>query len=258
MSRIKEAFAQAKAENRAVFAGYLTAGYPNEEEFIGHALNLLEHADLFEIGIPYSDPLGDGPTVQQSGEQVLKQGMSTAKVFEFIKELRAKTSKPIVVMTYYNPIYCYAGGEEGFLKALKESGADGAILPDLPPDEADTLLPIARQLDLDTIFLIAPTSTEERLKIVAEASRGFIYAVSVTGVTGARQSLPAEVADLVNKAKAVSDLPIVVGFGISNSQTARPITKVADGIAVGSALIRSVAENNLAAVAADIAGACQR
>ncbi len=258
MSRIKEVFAKAKAENRAAFIVYLTAGYPNESDFIKYSLNMLEHADMIELGIPYSDPLGDGPTVQRAGEQVLQQGMTTAKVFELIKILRQKTDKAIVVMTYYNPIYCYSGGEEGFLKALKDSGADGAILPDLPADEADTLIPIARKLDLDTIFLIAPTSTDKRLKIVAEASRGFIYAVSVTGVTGARQSLPTEVTGLVKRAKAITDLPIAVGFGISNAKTANPIAKIADGVVVGSAMIQSVADNNLNELAAEIAAACKR
>jgi len=258
MSRIKEAFARAKAENRAAFIAYLTAGYPDEESFVTETLKLFEYADIVEVGIPYSDPLGDGPTVQQAGEQVLRQGMTTAKMFDFIKELREKTDKAIVVMTYYNPIYCHAGGEEGFLKALKESGADGVILPDLPADEADTLIPIARDLDLDTIFLIAPTSTDERIEIVAEASRGFIYAVSVTGVTGARQSLPAEVTDLVARAKAITELPIAVGFGISNAQTANPIAKVADGVVVGSAIIKAVAGNYADALAAEIAAACKR
>jgi len=258
MKRIAKAFEAAKKENRAVFAAYLTAGYPNEKDFLIQSQKLLQYADLFELGIPYSDPLGDGPTIQQSGAQVLNQGMTTTKTLELLKKLREKTEKPIVVMTYYNSIYCYHRGEEGFLEDLKAAGADGMILPDLPPDEADSLIPIARKLDLDTIFLIAPTSTPERLKVVSEASRGFIYAVSVTGVTGARQSLPSEVAGIVKNAKKYSDLPIVVGFGISGQETAKPVAKVADGIAVGSALIKAVADNSLEPLAKEIAEACKR
>ena len=258
MKRIAKAFENAKQENRAAFIGYLTAGYPTEAEFLIQAEKLLQYADLLEVGIPYSDPLGDGPTVQQSGGLVLSRGMTTAKTFELIKRLREKTEKAIAVMTYYNPIYCYQGGERQFVADLKEAGADGMILPDLPADEAGSLLPIARELDIDTIFLIAPTSTVERLQIVSEASRGFIYAVSVTGVTGARESLPDEVGNLVKEVKKYSDLPIAVGFGISNKETANPIAKIADGVVVGSALIKAVANNSLESLAKEIAEACKR
>ena len=259
MSRISDAFANAKAENRAAFVPYLTAGFPMQEKFVDQALELLEIADLLEVGLPYSDPLGDGPTIQKASETVLEAGMTTAKTFALIKELRSKTDKPLVMMTYYNPIYCYKKGEEDFLKDLKDAGADGVILPDLPPDEADTLIPIARKLELDTIFLVAPTSTDERLKTVTEACRGFIYAVSVTGVTGARNALPADVPDLVNRTRSFSDLPVAVGFGVSGHDTAKPVAEVADGVVVGSALIKSIANNgDTKGLAEEIAGACAR
>ncbi len=259
MSRINDAFASAKAENRAAFVPYLTAGFPTEDTFVEQALGLLEVADLLEVGLPYSDPLGDGPTIQKASEAVLEQGMSIQKTFELIKELRSKTYKPLVMMTYYNPIYCYKNGEADFLKDLKDAGADGVILPDLPPDEADTLIPIARELELDTVFLVAPTSTDERLKTVTEACTGFIYAVSVTGVTGARNALPADVPDLVNRTKAFSDLPVAVGFGVSGHDTAKPVAEVADGVVVGSALIKSIAnEGDTKALAEEIANACVR
>ncbi len=259
MGRISEAFHQAKEANRSAFIAYLTGGFPDEASFLDKAMSILEDADLLEIGLPYSDPLGDGPTIQKSSEQVLAQGMTTAKTFELISKLREKTEKPLLLMTYYNPIYCYKGGEAAFLKKLKEAGADGVILPDLPPDQADTLIPLARAEDVDTVFLVAPTSTPERLELVTKACRGFIYAVSVTGVTGARAALPQDVPDLVRRTKAISDLPVAVGFGVSGYDTAKPIADVADGVVVGSALIKTIAENgDLKALTREIARACKR
>lgn len=259
MSRIDLAFEQAKTEGRAAFIPYLTAGFPDEEQFLHYARELLELADVLEVGLPYSDPLGDGPTIQRSSERVLKQGITTHKVLELIATLREKSDKAIAVMTYYNPIYCYKTGEQGFLADLKAAGADGVILPDLPPDEAETLIPAARELDIDTIFLVAPTSTKKRLERVTAACRGFIYAVSVTGVTGARESLPSEVSQLVNRTKAVSNLPVAVGFGIAGAQTARSVAAVADGVVVGSALIQAIGDGqDVRALAADIVQACRR
>jgi tryptophan synthase alpha chain len=258
MSRIDSAFQKAKAENRAAFVPYLTAGFPDERKFIEVALGLLTVADVLEVGLPYSDPLGDGPVIQKSSEHVLSQGMTTQKSFELIRELRKHTDKALVMMTYYNPIYCYKKGEEAFLTDLKNAGADGIILPDLIPEEAETVIPKARSIDLDTVFLVAPTSTDKRLEIVTQACRGFIYAISVTGVTGTRDKLP-EVPELVRRIKTFSDLPVAVGFGVSDGATAKPVAEIADGVVVGSALIRAVAEGkDVLALAREIAGACQR
>ena len=259
MSRIDIAFQKAKAENRAAFVPYMTAGYPDEKKFIEVALGLLEVADVLEVGLPYSDPLGDGPVIQKSSEHVLSQGMTTQKTFDLIRELRKHTDKALVLMTYYNPIYCYKKGEETFLSDLKNAGADGIILPDLIPEEAaDTVIPKARSIDLDTIFLVAPTSTNERLKKVTRECRGFIYAISVTGVTGTRDNLP-EVPELVRRIKQFSDLPVSVGFGVSNGPTAKPVAQVADGVVVGSALIRAVAEGkDVQGLAREIAEACYK
>lgn len=259
MSRIDAAFQQAKAEDRAAFIPYLTAGFPDREAFPTHAKALLASADVLEVGLPYSDPLGDGPTIQRASEQVLKQGITVRDVFNSIAELRRSSDKAIALMSYYNPIYCYKGGERGFLEDLKAAGADGLILPDLPPDEGEALIAAARKLELDTIFLVAPTSTEKRLRLVTAACRGFVYAVSVTGVTGARTSLPAEVPELVHRIRAVSDLPVAVGFGVSSPQTAHTLAEVADGVVVGSALIGAIAEGGDAgAMARALAQACCR
>lgn len=257
--RIARAFAQARAENRAAFIPYLTAGYPNQHAGTVFAQHLLGHADVLEVGLPYSDPLGDGPTIQRSSEQALHGGMNSAKTFEMIAKLRENSDKAIVMMTYYNPIYCHKGGERGFLTDLKNAGADGIILPDLPPDEAGTLIPIARELGLDTIFLVAPTSTQARLEYVTANCTGFIYAVSVTGVTGARQSALADVPELVSRVRAVSELPVAVGFGVSSGESAKPVAAVADGVVVGSALINSIgAGEDPGELAQEIREACRR
>lgn len=259
MTRIDRAFACARQENRAAFVGYLPAGYPSQQEFLEYAEALLEHADLLEVGLPYSDPLGDGPTIQHASERALAAGITTRAAFELIGELRASTSKPIAMMTYYNPIYCHERGEAGFLEDLAAAGADGLILPDLPPDEGEALIAAARKQDLDTVFLVAPTSTRARLELVTAACRGFIYTVSVTGVTGARRGPAAEVPALVGRVKEVSDLPVAVGFGVSSAETARPIAAVADGVVVGSALIAAIERGvGVRGLAQEIAVACRR
>lgn len=252
--RLERAFAQAKAEGRAAFIAFLTAGFPSEERFLTAALEVLEYADALEIGVPFSDPLGDGPTIQQAGEAALRSGMTTERVLALAQELRARTDKPLVLMTYYNPIYCYPGGDAGFVAAAAAAGVDGVILPDLPPDEGAELIAAARASDLDTVFLVAPTSTPERLALVGQACRGFVYAVSVTGVTGARESVPAEVEQLVAAARAASGLPVAVGFGVASGASAARVAAMADGVVVGSALVQRLAKGEgVRELAAEIA-----
>jgi len=259
VSRIAAAFARARAEDRAAFVGYLTAGYPDDEAFIAAALAVLEHADLLEVGLPFSDPLGDGPTVQRSGEAALARGVDGRHTVELVARLRQVTDKPLVVMSYYNPIYCYPGGEAAFVTELAAAGGDGMILPDLPPDEGESLIAAARAAALDTVFLVAPTSTDERLRVVTAACRGFVYAVSVTGVTGARDSVPAAVADLVARTKAAGGTNVAVGFGVANRETAARIAGFADGVVVGSALITALSRGeDLGALARELAAGCRR
>ena len=262
-ARLQAAFARAAAAGRAAFVPYLTAGYPDAQRNLAAARTLLRHADVLELGLPFSEPLGDGPTIQRSSEAALAKGTRTGDVFELISTLRAESDTALVVMTYYNPIYCYRGpggaGEEGFVRDLVAAGADGVVLPDLPPDEADTLIPLARAADLATIFLVAPTSTEARLRTVTAASRGFVYAVSVTGVTGEREEEPSEVAMLVARTREHTELPIAVGFGVASSAHAARVAALADGVVVGSALIRTLSEKgDLEAQAAALAAACRR
>lgn len=262
MSRISKAFQQAKADNRAAFIPYLTCGFPDETRFIPAAQTLLRYADVLEIGLPYSDPLGDGVTIQQSSEKVLAQGMNTQKVLEAVAHLRPTTDKALVLMSYYNPLYCYPQGEAQFIKDATEAGVDGIILPDLPPDAGQEFIAVAREHGLETIFLLAPTSTDARIQYVSSQCRGFIYAVSVTGVTGTRDTPLADVPDLVKRIKAQSDLPVAVGFGVKNAATARPVADVADGVVVGSALIKALAEaedeSDLQALAEEIRQACHK
>ncbi|MFN3265407.1 MAG: tryptophan synthase subunit alpha [Deinococcales bacterium] len=235
MNRVQAAFSGAAARSRAAFIGYLPAGFPTSDGFHTAADTILEYADALEIGLPYSDPLGDGPTIQKAGEKALANGMTVAGTFAAAKALRARTDKALFVMTYYNPIL--ATGEEAFVQAALESGVDGLILPDLPPDEADTLIPLAREAGIKLTFLLAPTSTKARIELVADSSTGFIYAVSVTGVTGARAGIPEEVPQMLQSIKAATDKPVAVGFGVSSFETAQAVARVADGVVVGSALV---------------------
>jgi len=257
VSRIERAFAGAAAEGRAALVTYLTAGYPDPQRYLQAAATLLAGSDLLEVGIPFSDPLGDGPTVQRAGERALAAGIGVVESLALIKELRKATDKPLVAMSYYNPIFCFSGGPAGFARALKEAGGDGVILPDLPPDEGGELIAAARAVDLDTVFLIAPTSTLQRLELVTAACRGFVYAVSVAGVTGARERVAAGARELVLKAKRVTELPIAVGFGVSSQSTAAAVAEYADGVVVGSAVIEAVDSGRLEPLVAELAAGCR-
>jgi len=257
--RVASAFDAARSEGRAAFVAYLTAGFPDRDGFLRAAEEVLAHADLLEVGLPFSDPLGDGPTIQRASERALAGGVGGRETLELVARLRERTDKPLVVMSYYNPIYCHPGGEAGFAADLKAAGGDGVILPDLPPDEGESFVAAARDVDLDTVFLVAPTSTDARVALVAGASRGFVYAVSVTGVTGARDTLPAEVADLVARTHAAGARNVAVGFGVASSATARNVARVADGVVVGSALVQAVADGrDVGALARELRAGCER
>ena len=260
IQRIHAAFERARSEQRAAFIPFMTAGYPDAERFEQTALQLLKYADLMEIGLPYSDPLGDGPTVQRSSELALERGTSTRRTFELIKVLRPQTDKPLIIMTYINPIY--AVGPREFMRLAVDAGVDGLILPDLPPDEDLDIRDLAADAGLALTFLIAPTSTPERVQIVTQACTGFVYAVSVTGVTGAREGTAlSEVPALVALAKQHTALPIAVGFGVKDADTARGVAvgADADGVVVGSAFINVVASGgDVEALAREIVAGCQK
>jgi len=239
MSRITAIF---KAPGHKALIAYLTVGYPDIETTCEVATLLSkEGCDLIELGIPFSDPIADGVTIQKASYQALQQGVTPQACLEAANQLHRKITTPLVFMSYYNPIWHF--GLEAFCQASVKTGIDGLIIPDLPPEEGTELEAITKKLKLDLIYLLAPSSTEERLSLVAEKSRGFIYLVSVTGVTGARQTLPPELEDFVQRVRQKTHQPLCIGFGVSNPEQARRAAKVADGIIVGSRLIQLIEED---------------
>lgn len=216
---------------------YITVGYPTVEDTLKVVPLLADSgADIVELGIPFSDPLADGVTIQRSSFHALRNGVTPHLCLEVARELSKKVEIPLVFMTYFNPVLSY--GLEEFCGACAESGISGLIIPDLPPEEGAELEAISRREGLDLIYLLAPTSTEERIKLVAERSRGFIYLVSVTGVTGVRKGLPPDLAAFVARVRRLARQPLCVGFGISTPQQAGQIARIADGVIVGSRIIQ--------------------
>ncbi|HEY3373518.1 MAG TPA: tryptophan synthase subunit alpha [Candidatus Aquicultor sp.] len=233
---IDDLFEQLRAGNKAALMPYLMAGFPNIEASLKLITGVAEAgADLIELGIPYSDPLADGPTIQAAAECALANGVTTDTAFELVRRARQHTATPIVIMTYYNIIYRY--GMKRFAINAGEAGVNGVICPDLPPEEADPWRHTAATYGIATVMLATPTSGEDRLRNIARMSSGFIYCVSLTGVTGARANLPANLADFIKRIRKVTDKPLAVGFGISQPEQAKQIAGIADGVIIGSALI---------------------
>jgi tryptophan synthase alpha chain len=238
MSRITSVF---RPGYKALIA-YLTVGYPNIETTYEVASVLADNGcDIIELGIPFSDPLADGATIQKASYQALQQGITPQVCLEAARKLRRKIAVPLVFMSYYNPVLSF--GLEAFCQASAEAGIDGLIIPDLPPEEGAELEASTRKLNLDLIYLLAPTSTEERISLVAEKSQGFIYLVSLTGVTGARQTLPPELEDFVRRVRQRAHQPLCVGFGVANPEQAGRAARIADGVIVGSRLIQLIEED---------------
>jgi tryptophan synthase alpha chain len=234
MSRIASIFQ--KPGHKALIP-YITAGYPDIDSTL-KAVPLLvaSGADIIELGIPFSDPMADGATIQESSYLALQNGVNTDTCLNIAKNLRQQTEAPLVFMTYFNPVFSF--GLDRFCRACVGSGIDGLIIPDLPPEEGVPLECAASEQGLDLIYLLSPTSTPERIRIVAEKSRGYIYLVSVAGVTGARNSLPAGTDTFVARVRQIAKQPLCVGFGVSTPQQAKQIAQIADGVIVGSKLIQ--------------------
>jgi tryptophan synthase alpha chain len=239
IERIQAVFDRAKQEGRAAFMPYHAMGYPDRAKGMEVVRTLADvGADLFEIGIPFSDPLADGPTIQEATYTALTQGTTVADCLAQVRELReAGVTQPFCTMTYYNPILAY--GEERYVQDALAAGVDGIIVPDLPPGESDKLEEVCREVGIATIFFLAPTSTDARIREVARCATGFIYLVSVTGITGARRDLPPDLVDFVSRVRRVTNLPLAIGFGISTGEQAAQIAQIADGVIVGSALIKA-------------------
>lgn len=260
MSRIKNTFNRLKKKGEKALIPYVMAGDPDMAA-TKEIILALEKAgcDIIELGAPFSDPLADGPVIQKAAIRSLAHHTAIDDVLRLVAEVRAVSRIPLIIMTYYNLIFHY--GEEKFVREASSAGLDGVILPDLPPEEAGTLMTSAKKAGLDTIFLLAPTSTEERMKLVARVSRGFIYYVSLTGVTGANLGLQqSSIRESVSRIRALTDKPVAVGFGISTpDQAAQVASWGADGVIVGSALVRVVEQHigapDLTARVADFAHA---
>jgi tryptophan synthase alpha chain len=243
MSRIKNAFNRLKKKNETALIPYIMAGDPDLATTKTLILEMEKAGcDIIELGAPFSDPLADGPTIQKAAIRSLRNHTSISDVFSLVADIRRESKIPLILMTYYNLIFKYA--EERFVNDAVSAGLDGMILPDLPPEEAGTLIPLAKKGGLDTIFLLAPTSTDERIKLVCKISQGFVYYVSLTGVTGARAGVQDSVKGSLHKIKTVTDKPVAVGFGISTpDQAAQVALWGADGVIVGSALVKVIEEN---------------
>ena len=242
MNRIDEKFQELRHQDARAFMPYLCAGDPTPELTAKLLLTLeAAGADLIELGVPFSDPIADGPTVQRASERALAHSISLQQILEIVKNLRPQTEIPIALMSYYNPIFRM--GEDTFCKAAEAAGVDGLIVPDLPPEQAQPLLEAAPKYNLATIFLVAPTSPPERMQLIASVSTGFIYCVSVTGVTGARAMLSDEIAPMITELRKHTDKPISVGFGVSTPAQAAQVAQIADGVIVGSAIVDVIEEN---------------
>lgn len=239
MNRIVARFEDLKMNNKKAFIPFITAGDPSLDMTVS-LISILESAgaDVIELGIPFSDPIADGPSIQRSSLRSLENGTSLSKVMNAVSKTRSITQIPIVLMGYYNPIFKY--GVERFVKDAVEIGIDGVIVADLPPEEASDMITSARKYDLSTIFLIAPTSTPDRIKLISEASTGYIYCVSSTGVTGARNRISDTLSQMVDQIRQYTEKPIAVGFGVSNPEQAKEIAQFADGVIVGSAIVNII------------------
>jgi tryptophan synthase alpha chain len=218
---------------------YFTAGDPSLDDTRRLCVESVQRgADVLEIGVPFSDPLADGPVIQRAAQRALAAGVTLPRVLELVRAVRAEVAGPIVALSYYNPVLAFGLG--AFAEAAVLAGLDGLIVADLPPEEAGPLDRAARAAGLDLIHLLAPTSTPARMRLIARRSRGFIYVVSVTGVTGVRDTLPADLVRQLRALRLITTQPICVGFGIATPEHARTLAPYADGLIVGSALVRLV------------------
>ena len=247
MSRIENTF---RKSNRKALVAYVTVGYPSIEATLETVPLLAEKGcDAIELGIPFSDPMADGATIQKASHCALQNGVTPEKCLQIAAELRKKTDVPLLFMSYYNPIFSY--GIEKFCEDCNKSGIDGLIIPDLLPEEGLALEAAGRKNDIGIIYLLAPTSTDERIRLAGKKSGGFIYLVSVAGITGARNSLPQGLGALVSRVKSITSKPLCVGFGISSPQQAGQVAAIADGVIIGSRIVQIMEGENPKAALTD-------
>lgn len=240
-NRIENRFKELKAKGKTALVPFITAGDPNLKT-TARIMEVLDSsgADVIELGIPFSDPMADGPTIQLSSERALKHGVNINDVLGLVKNFRKKSELPVVLFGYYNPIFSY--GCKRFATAAKRAGADGVLVVDLPPEESKELKDELDRVGMDLITLMTPTSDAGRMRRISHGASGFVYYVSVAGVTGARKTLKRDVAGPVKTARRVSKLPVSVGFGISTPAQAKEVARYSDGVVVGSAIINVIAK----------------
>ena len=242
MNRIEKAFAQAREENRAAFVGYLCAGDPDFEGSIEACPAVIETGvDVLELGVPFSDPLADGLTNQLAAQRALESGSNGERVLDLVRAIREFSEVPIIFYTYYNLVF--AQGSETYAERAKAAGVDGILTLDLPPEEAGEHLEACAKHDVKTVFIVAPTTPDSRLEIICKATTGFVYYVSREGVTGEQASMSESIQANVAQIKQHTDLPVVVGFGISNADHVSTVAQAADGVVVGSAIVNCIAQD---------------
>ncbi len=246
MNRIDATFSRLRGESRAALMPYLPLGYPTPELSLPLILAAASAgSDVLELGLPFSDPLADGPVIQHAAQVALEHAMTVPRALAIVRAARANGVKiPLVLMGYYNPILRF--GLDRFASEACAGGADGLIVPDLPPEESAALGQACAANGLDLVFLAAPTSSDERLAQIGRATHGFVYLVSLTGVTGARAALPAGLSEFIERARRATPAPLCVGFGISNAENARQVAALADGVIVGSALVERIGDPAMA------------
>ena len=242
LAALEKMFASARSQGRAAFLPYFPIGYPTYQDSLDAVEAMAdEGVDGFEIGIPFSDPIADGPTIQAATQVALENGTTVRGCLEAVRALRAKgISQPMLMMGYANPLVAY--GTDQFVRDAREAGADGLIVPDLPPEEAAMFAESCAREGLALVFFLAPTSNDQRIDMATKHATGFIYVVSLTGITGARAQLPANLTDFIARLRSRTDMPLVLGFGISTPEHARQVSALTDGFIVGSALVRAGGE----------------
>ncbi len=240
-SKINTTFKELRSRGKKAFIPYIMAGDPSLKT-TQELILLLEEwgADIIELGVPFTDPLADGPTIQRAAERALTKKVTLKKVIKTVGNVRNKTDIPIVLMTYLNPVFKY--GIDEFINDSTKAGVDGVIIPDLPPDEEKEFIGDSKKGGIDTIFLLAPTSTDERIKLVAKVSSGFIYYVSITGITGSKILFNKNLKNMIKKIRGFSDKPVAVGFGVKTPEEAREASRLADGVVVGTSIVKIVSE----------------
>lgn len=236
--KLEATFTQLAKENKKAFIAYLPFGFPDIDTSIELLLFLQEYVDVIEFGLPFSDPLADGSIIQYASDIALNKGADTDKFFRALKRIRNKIKKPVVILTYFNPVYKF--GIKRFIQKAQESNISGLMVVDLPLEEADIYLSVARKKDMDTVFFITPTTEDYRAKMIIKASRGFVYYISVTGITGPKNLDFYDIVSHIERLKEMSCLPICVGFGIHTPSQVKKIKAVADGVIVGSALVKKI------------------